>query len=454
MRWLAALVLLLAPLQTLAQGYMDQGVYDLKKFVKRSDCDASGLNCDLYPAFTKANAACEKLRDTQGRGESGCEFIVPEGLHRLSQTVQFCRSHTIRGHGNWLPHSATEIFIDRSGFWGRGPGYCSGAGLGTGGGITVMDLSLQGSAAAGTNEYAAGCVDRPEGCGIIGVIAESAVSLYRVSLRGMTMGVLGFADNTAGTWMNHWRMSDVWIETVKSSGIYIQGADSNAGLGDRISVIEACYDFATWTTRPLGPLDIQFNTCSCFNDRSFLGNSYIGTHSRDCIDTVASPDVAHPHFRADNTLNMSVIIGAYAEWGSLPGSFNPDAIAIGGTSTWNDNGTPQEGGRNITGRTDSPHQIRWQRGNNRAATYFNGNEINIFKIDTNGNPVNLARGWHIKYDDTRKSYVMGTGELTTYNSTRSLTFAEQTSSSDGTIVGELRIRCSFAPAFTNPPCVP
>jgi hypothetical protein len=309
-----------------AQSYLDAGVYSLKNYVSAGHCDSGGRNCDLKPAFDAALAACDTLRvqenDDVGRG---CVFLVPEGKHRLSGTVELCRAHVIRGEGfaNGMSGdaAATTIVADDTAFKMRGYQHCQlSVPTSIGGGTHIVGLQLVASAAAQASTTAN-----------FGIKIEAPGLVQNVSIRGFVVG-LRIVANDPVSLANVFGLVNVDVRESRYAGIFVRGNDVNAGSGYHISATNNCTQGDHWKTRAIDG-DAAQGFCAAIVDKSFLGNTWVGLHSAVTRDVTTA--TKFPGFFFEGLTQDSVCLGCYSDHVDQTSNVmgNP-TVVIGGASEW------------------------------------------------------------------------------------------------------------------------
>jgi hypothetical protein len=325
------------------RGQMNAGVFHLKDYVNPASCDSSGSNCDLKPAFDEAMAECNALRTAQGdtAGFKGCVLLVPEGTHRLSGTVELCRSYVIRGEGLWR-QSLTTIIADHSAFYMRGFQYCqdSSTNHGQGGRSLISGLQIAGS----NDQTNPGGVNYNEGT--IGIRMEDGGMVENVSVSGFVIGIRikGF-HQALGTNANVWALTNVDASENRFAGIYVNGADGNAGTAAHVMANTNCKRGNYWKDQMIGGDPAVGWGCAGVIDSSQLGNAWIGVHTMDTADTTMTPPRPYQgYYFAGGADTANVCLGCYMEGGQLPGHMDSATNIFGGNSQWEGGGFALQGG--------------------------------------------------------------------------------------------------------------
>jgi hypothetical protein len=334
----------------IAVGQMDAGVFRLKNYVKPADCiDDMGhpANCDLKPAFDAALAACDALRTSQGdspptAGFRGCVFLLPEGKFRLKGTVELCRMHVIRGDSFWNGNAATQITAYQSpAFWMHGYAYCQNtqnSPRGQGGRSHIVGLEIDGL------QSTDGSVP------VLGIKMEDQGVLENVKVTNFVIGIKIAADTTvsppARANANQWRLTNVSSESNRFAGIFVEGYDVNAGLALGVTANGNCDDKSTAGTMTAGhggnywkdqAIDGRpaLGYCAGIIDKSYLGNTWVGTHVQDSIDTSTTPPTLFEGYHFDGGYyQSSVCLGCYSETGQRTNYMQSGANIFGGYSNW------------------------------------------------------------------------------------------------------------------------
>ena len=245
---------------------------------------------DCYSAIVSAINAAILGTGAFYRNNPAVKF--PYGIYNCSATIQLTMQVKLYGDGSGLGYSdCPTIKFTTAG--------------GTGIYILPFDVGFSG----------AGCII--EGLRIFGTLGTAdALGGHGISMRQMMQvrnsQVTNFAGNgvnivadvsgsgiTLGN-ANGWSLRDVIVWECQN-GVYVQGGDSNAGIGHGVNVLSA-RNRGIW-------------------DSSFLGNTWIGC---EVATTTGAAYVA------DNANARSVFLGCYSEGDCAPSSFISPSMVIGG----------------------------------------------------------------------------------------------------------------------------
>lgn len=119
---------------------------------------------------------------------------------------------------------------------------------------------------------------------------------------------------------NLWRLSNLSISSNWLDGVFVTGADANAGTAWGINSFVNCKRAYDFVGRPdlVGGKD--GGKCANFHDQSFLGNTWIGTHSAFAIDTTSTSTtekVRYFQYLSLSSNGRSTWVGPYAENGQV-----------------------------------------------------------------------------------------------------------------------------------------
>lgn len=380
-------------------GYMDQGVFEIKRYVQPSDCNASGERCDMYPAFVKAMNACEKLRDAQSSAYPGCKFIVPEGYHTLSQTVSMCRHHVVEGAGG-SPAERMMTILETSAkiaFHFKGSGECGAAGTGNGGAVSISGLQL------GCNATCEAAGDAASGS--FGILAERTFYARDMIIGSFTQGIrlVGFLETITNVWL----VENVWFKDNRHAGFYIQGNDTSAGSGVHLNYDQNCQKATTWNARQIGHGSINtpaLNDCAGLWDASFLGNHYFGAHASGQQDFTSLAWFRGIALGKDLGTNESAIFGAYIEdHAGVLNWLGVSTMAVGGLGDWQDRGT--SAGFRLRGSNFNKLQfINYVDNSERVGIKLGSDTAHtVLTVTPLGSDLSEDTAFYLRWDPTNKS---------------------------------------------------
>ena len=266
-------------------------VYDFIPPSEIADIQNGVSNYDCLTAFQNAINCCPTGLDS-GAYRQGVLVEIPPGKYYLSATLQIDRNVTLRGVG--APY-----------------GNCTG--------IVILDFADNVDGIK-TVDYR----DSPSGKQGSGVTLEGFYMIRRssggtlgsgISIKTMTriesVTVYGFREHgilidastsyTPASNANLWEIRSCTVDSNGSHGLYVKGADANAG---------AAYN-----------LNAKGNGGWGIYDSSFLGNTYVACH--------AASNTLGP-YKSDNNNARNSFIGCYAEGGQPASSIAYPSIAVGG----------------------------------------------------------------------------------------------------------------------------
>lgn len=305
----------------------------LREAVSVRDFGAVGDgSTDDYPAF---RAALDHLRSLN-INQAGTYYIgspklfVPAGKYRLSQTLDIDFTVTIEGESSGLyGGDASVLVFDASRTGLRLQAYNTTGATGV-------------KSAGSSDRDASGTVLRGLGIGSAGGSGACHGLHSKVRFIGEDLKIAGFPGNginivasTAGGSpdegnANCWVLSRGRIAGCGGSGLYIRGADTNAGV---------CTAF-----------DVGSNGGWGVEDRSFLGNTFVGCHAE--ANTLGA-------YRTTDPNGQSVFLGCYSELGQPSSSFGSRTLVLGGT-----HGAGATGGALVRAQLGSLHSAGILAGDN------------------------------------------------------------------------------------------
>lgn len=314
MKLLTALSLLFLNLNLAVAGL------DLDKYFLPED------NNDAFKAFDRLIKSPECV--------SGCKIDLGCKQYVFSKTLLLCKPVKLEGCGQNLttlrfPSNQTGIII--------GYGQCV-ASLGIG--SVANGSSLEGFTVTTTS---------PE---VLPTLSSKPASMIEMKASAMikdvkTIGGLhGIKISAAVTRLgeeksnaNHWRLEYVSAYRAQHAGIYVDGADSNAGNATGVSVVNSCKyakrirdlvgkEGSIWTE--------DYSDCGGVYDSSFLGNTWIGSHVAGIRDIETNQPEKSYIAKGDN--QRVVFIGSYAEQDSACGIISTRSFAQGGIACWGGRG--------------------------------------------------------------------------------------------------------------------
>jgi len=253
---------------------------------------SAGNGSDNYwPMFTAINYALTTY-----------DIALRSGDYRVSRELNIKRQIKFRGFASGTnDNPASRLYFD-SGEAGIILNYSNtysdrlqepGDPTGNGAGSIVDSVGVYGS---GSDDSKSGIWLR--GRGVITNCLASGFPGYGIKV--LANASSGFPDSERGN-ANNFYLASCRASSNGLDGIHVEGNDANAGVGVNV--------------------DGSVNGGWGISDESFLGNTWIGTHT--------SGNSLGPH-RAITDNAQSIFIGPYSEGGQGPAQLNQRSIAIGG----------------------------------------------------------------------------------------------------------------------------
>jgi hypothetical protein len=251
--------------------------------------DPSGV-ADSLSAFQAAIASFPATYDA-GVSSRGGVVLVPPGTYYLSGTLELNRSIILTGVASAFAGygASTLTFADNvNGLFV--PYYTTSSTGKMGAGLTIENLILNRKTTSGTLGS--------------GIFAETRVTIRNCSVAGFRVYgiyIKGSSTSSPATNANTWFIENTSLQSNGSHGLYVLGADSNAGSAHGL------------LTNANGGWGVY--------DSSFLGNTYIGcTSETNTLGSYATTSL--------NARNM--FVGCYAEPDQPAASIIPPSMAVGG----------------------------------------------------------------------------------------------------------------------------
>ena len=246
---------------------------------------------DNYAAFLNAINSFPTTWDTNGYSFAG-EVKIPPGKYYLSQPLILTRQVKLIGSGSpvgnalsncqlWFPDNVNGIVIHYE--------YQA----------TPLD-SADGSLLSGFSVINTGGAGGTLGSG---VVMNARAELRNVLINGFRVdGIQVLANTGVAPYnnANNWRIENCVVMSNGRHGLFVQGADVNAGT---------CIG-----------LDSRGNAGIGIYDSSFLGNTYLGCHTAANVTN---------GYKTDNSNARNLFVGCYSE-GSETLSIASPAMVIGG----------------------------------------------------------------------------------------------------------------------------
>ncbi|MGF1509283.1 MAG: hypothetical protein ACFB9M_07240 [Myxococcota bacterium] len=281
-----------------------------------------------------------------GGERQGCRIFIPRGEYTIGKPIVICRAVELYGVGP-RTGSSTIIKADRTtGIHVSSASHCRSLGFpkrasGTQAHIhhlRILDRSVYWK--GGTKPFVP--------IANAGIFLEARASIEDVHVQRFTQGIrisagakrrrsvadTGYPMN-AGTNANSWYLERVSINQSRHSGLYVDGPDSNAGLGVLVDSSSNCLDADKYG-------EAGWEPCANFYLSSFLGDTLVQPHSAHSKDRRGN---LHFQYYSDNPNSRNVLLGAYAEnaKGNGPSHASKNDLVVGGLSRWQ----PQGGGTRL-----------------------------------------------------------------------------------------------------------
>ncbi len=299
-----------------------------------------GQVCDIGVALTDALDQCNAM--THASPRSGCNFHIAAGEYSIGEPVVLCRQHVIFGDGGRHRGANTVIWSEgENGIFVVGSNSeCRNdnprqpvngvLNIPSGGNMTLLrDFALK----------APPCLEgEPHNCTHVPNVAvdvNEPVEIERLFINGFGIGILISADVTRPVCApgstgechsnaNLWSVTQTRIEQSDHAGILVRGGDSNAGATFMLDSSASC--------RFTAPYEVEYGECANVVDKSFLGNTWLATH------TALGPDEVGQYvgYLVEGASQRTVLVGAYAEHSSLPSELSANSLSLGGISGWAD----------------------------------------------------------------------------------------------------------------------
>jgi len=180
---------------------------------------------------------------------------------------------------------------------------------------------------------------------------------------------------------NLWYLNDVKCQLCGSDGVFVDGADSNAGVGIKVD----CSNNLGWG----------------IYDSSFLGNTWVGCHTDN---NTLGP------YKTDDANASSVFLGCYAETG-LSEMVSP-TIFIGGNAAATARQSAASTGTAWNGAVSSRNPIRYQ--NDKGAVQIQGavgqndSAMAAFTFGASTESA-LLDAWKLVFDNTNSAWKLQSG---------------------------------------------
>lgn len=332
--------------------------FDIRERLSTSDCNPATGVCNLTTVLRTVLDECNESPPVNN-AVAGCSIHIPAGEYQLDEPVVLCRQHRIYGDGGlgWGARTLIHVAPETTAFRVAYKDECENAATtprrnpvaggpptnlpGGGSWSEIVDLGIESD----------GCGSACSGVPHHGVQMQARAQLRNLFIRGFTHGVhisadvnrAAFgtanlsnpeADNTRSN-SNLWHLDSLRIDNCDHAGVFVEGGDSNAGLGEMVDSSSNCQEPAAGIA--------LWGDCANIIDRSYLGSTWVATHTTANSATAST----HPGYLSDGDNQRSVFVGAYAEMNQDPSQLGKKSNAIGGLANWglNTNGLRIEGPR-------------------------------------------------------------------------------------------------------------
>lgn len=317
--------------------------FDVRERLTAADCDAVTGVCNITAEMREILDECNDNPPVNNT-RAGCSIHIPAGEYELDEPIVLCRTHRIYGDGGGQVGARTVINVapETTGIRVAYADECANAMTtprrdpanpnnppnnlpGNGSLSEIRDLAL----------VSAGCGGSCSGGFFYGVQLQSRARLENVFVNGFTHGVHISADvnrtpfstattpgDEARSNANLWSLEAVHALDSAHAGVYVDGGDTNVGLGVRVNSASNCRSPAAGI--------VEWGDCANIIDSSFLGSTWIATHT-SAVPTTAG---THAGYIAEGPSQRSLFLGAYAEGNQLVSSLSQNSIAMSGLSSW------------------------------------------------------------------------------------------------------------------------
>ena len=344
--------------------------FDLRARLPAAACTGSGSSsvCDLTKTLRAILDECNENPPADDNNRIGCVIDIAPGKYVLTDTIRLCRQHLIRGGGGSGRGARTRIQVaaGKTAFRVGSKSECAAdnprrdtrsggtSSVVPGGGnhTEIRDLGLFSDGCIGA------CPSR------YGIELHERAHLAGLYVHGFTQGIRILAsiqscrEAPAGapceSNANGWLVERTMIENSDHAAVYVAGNDTNAGLGVMVDANNNC----------LNPGEIRGEPCANIVDASFLGSTWVATH------TAASAATADtfPGYQNQGASNRSVFVGPYAEVNQQKSVLAALAMALGGAGQWDSASAglrlvgPEANSFSVTNDLDPNNVVRTQFG--------------------------------------------------------------------------------------------
>lgn len=274
--------------------------------------------CDLSPAFKRIEDAIRATLPVGWLGygtRTGAQVTIPPGRFFISTPVRFCRQMTVRGAGGSYPGAITTVYTPKggSGFRFAHAAECTAAGLGMGSmGSVIEELAIIEATGPVPNSHLSW-----------GILLEADATVRNVWTNGFVQGVRISADVTRkpATAASRWRLFNVIAIYPEHAGIYVEGGDANAGLGEASSVVHGCDKGSTWIS--------SLGACADIIDNSLIGNTWVAMHASGSVDSTTGVNFPNYALGVGKDGQKTVCVGCYSESDNSPPLMGKHAMVLG-----------------------------------------------------------------------------------------------------------------------------
>jgi hypothetical protein len=266
-------------------------VADFMSAAQKADVAAGTALVDTLDAF---NAAIASFPDTLNTTfyKQGGTVIVPFGKYYLSNTLTIDRNIVLKGvgapYGNATGGSILEFADNCDGIlavdYRNSPSNKQGAGL------VIEGLYLKRKNTGGT-----------VGSGISLKTTARIVNVSCIGFREHGIKIDASTSYSPASNANLWEVHSCQLAFNGQHGLYVNGADANAGAGYNVNAFN--------------------NSGFGIYDSSFLGNTYVACHTD--ANTLGA-------YKSDDANARNMFLGCYSESGQPPSSVLQPAMIVGG----------------------------------------------------------------------------------------------------------------------------
>lgn len=269
-------------------------VFDFMTSAQIADVQAGTALLDTLSAFNAAIASIPNNASSSPYSGGGT-ILVPEGIYYLSGQLNISKQIILRGvttpDGNAWSGSVLKFATGTTGI--RIYDYRTSP-VGTdAGGTTIENLVIRTTRNSAASEPGYHGIHSDTRC----TIRNCVVVLFGEN----GINIVATAGGSPNGNANNWRIDNVRSAENGSNGLYIDGADVNAGVAVR--------------------LDCSSNLGWGIFDSSFLGNTYVACHTAS--NTSGG-------YKTDNANGRTVLVGCYSETGQPASSVVYPTLVLGG----------------------------------------------------------------------------------------------------------------------------